>query len=328
MDTYSVNTTQEPNSIQKISDAISNTYTDVSQSVKGSIDGFSNQSEAGEGASVGFLQSNTIIAKFSFLMLIVIIFIVLLNLGILLIQYFTTTSNSPYLYRGMRSGATELVITQDPIDSESILIKRSNNQSTGMEFTWSTWIFINELPGAEEVNKYQHIFNKGPGNISNDKGDGIDLQGNGPGLYIKPFNNNVNSSPSTGDIASLRVIMTTNANGSDSYIDVDDIPIKKWVNIIIRMQNTIMDVYVNGTISGRLTLPDVPIQNYYNVNITKNGGFNGNLSNLRYYDYAMNIFEITKIVSNGPNLDTDAENNGKLQKNYNYLSTSWYTSKV
>ena len=148
-------------------------------------------------------------------------------------------------------------------------------------------------------------------------------------IYIPhPYNNDVNSEPSTGDIASLRVIMTTNSNGNDSYIDVDDIPIKKWVNIIIRMQNTIMDVYVNGTISGRLTLTDVPIQNYYNVNITKNGGFNGNLSNLRYYDYAMNIFEITKIVSNGPNLDTDAENSGKLQKNYNYLSTSWYTAKV
>tara|TARA_B100000902_G_C27321589_1_gene925067 strand:- start:1948 stop:2934 length:987 start_codon:yes stop_codon:yes gene_type:complete len=328
MDTYSENTTQGPNSMQKISNTISNTYNDVSQSIKGSIDGFSNQSEAGEGASVGFLQSNTIIAKFSFLMLIIIIFIVLLNLGILLIQYFTTTTDSPYLYYGMKSGATEVVRTQDPTNSESILVKRSNNQSSGIEFTWSTWIFINELPGAEEVNKYQHIFNKGPGNISNEKGDGIDLQGNGPGLYIKPFNNDVKSAPSTGDIASLRVIMTTNANGNDRYIDIDDIPIKKWVNIIIRMQNTVMDVYVNGTISGRLTLTDVPIQNYYNVNITKNGGFNGNLSNLRYYDYAMNIFEITKIVSNGPNLDTDAENKGKLQKNYNYLSTSWYTAKV
>jgi hypothetical protein len=328
MDTYSENTTQGPNSMQKISNTISNTYNDVSQSIKGSIDGFSNQSEAGEGASEGFLQSNTIIAKFSFLMLIIIIFIVLLNLGILLIQYFTTTSDSPYLYYGMKSGATEVVRTQDPTNSESILIKRSNNQSSGIEFTWSTWIFINELPGAEAKHKYNHIFNKGPGDISNEKGDGIDLQGNGPGLYIKPYNNDVVSSPSTGDIASLRVIMTTNANGNDSYIDIDDIPIKKWVNIIIRMQNTIMDVYVNGTISGRLTLTDVPIQNYYNVNITKNGGFNGNLSNLRYYDYAMNIFEITKIVSNGPNLDTDAENKGKLQKNYNYLSTSWYTAKV
>ena len=328
MDTYSENTTQGPNSMQKISNTISNTYNDVSQSIKGSIDGFSNQSEAGEGASEGFLQSNTIIAKFSFLMLIIIIFIVLLNLGILLIQYFTTTSDSPYLYYGMKSGATEVVRTQDPTNSESILIKRSNNQSSGIEFTWSTWIFINELPGAEAKHKYNHIFNKGPGDISNEKGDGIDLQGNGPGLYIKPYNNDVVSSPSTGDIASLRVIMTTNANGNDSYIDIEDIPIKKWVNIIIRMQNTIMDVYVNGTISGRLTLTDVPIQNYYNVNITKNGGFNGNLSNLRYYDYAMNIFEITKIVSNGPNLDTDAENKGKLQKNYNYLSTSWYTAKV
>jgi hypothetical protein len=106
---------------------------------------------------------------------------------------------------------------------------------------------------------------------------------------------------------------------------VDDIPLKQWVNVIIRLQNTILDVYINGTVAARLNLTKVPLQNYYDVNICKNGGFLGKLSNLRYYDHALNIFEISKIVAAGPNMSTVAK---KEMNNYNYLSTSWYTAKL
>ena len=94
-----VSSYEVPSSVQNVGNSISETYNDVSQSIKSSIDGFSTPAEAGEGASSGFLQSNTLIAKFAFIMLIIIIFVVLLNLGILLIQYFTGSSNSPYIQK-------------------------------------------------------------------------------------------------------------------------------------------------------------------------------------------------------------------------------------
>ena len=314
-----VSSYEVPPYVQNVGDSIGETYNDVSQSIKNSIDGFSTPAEAGEGASIGFLQSNTLIAKFAFIMLIIIVFVVLLNLGILLIQYFTS-SNNPYIQNNMISGSSSKTVNQDPSNPDSILVKRSNNESGGIEFTWSTWIKIDEIPETDTTEKYQHIFHKGVNDFKKD-GDGIALTTNGPGLYVKPYKPTQN----VATIASLRVIMSTNQDGNNNYIDIDDIPLKRWVNVIIRMQNTTVDVYINGTISGRLNLTDVPLQNYYPVQICQNGGFEGSLSSLRYYDNALNIFQITKIVAAGPNTKID---DAKLEKNYNYLSTSWYTAKV
>ena len=120
--------------------------------------------------------------------------------------------------------------------------------------------------------------------------------------------------------------MSTTSTNTD-FIEIDDIPLKNWVNIIVRMKNTTLDVYVNGTVAGRLNLREVPLQNYYDVHIGQNNGFNGKISNLRYYDYALNIFEINKVVAAGPNLNS-AKNSRKLQDNYFYLSPSWFTAKI
>ncbi len=315
-----------PQSVQNIGSRIGESVNNLSQTVSASINSFSQQAEAGVDASSGFLSSNTIIAKFAFLILVVIVFLFLLNLGILAIQYFMNPASSPYLVNGMIDGSSGgIIVTQDPKIAESVLIRRSNNESGGIEFTWSTWILINDLPSNKDVmNKYQHVFHKGTNEFT-ETGDnaGIAKINNGPGLYIKQI-----TPPGTNDAryASLRVVMSTTTTGTNDFIDVDNIPIKQWVNVIIRMQNTTMDVYINGTVAGRLNLTNVPLQNYYDVNICKNNGFLGQLSNLRYYSYALNIFEISKIVATGPN--TNSANTRPAMTNFNYLSTSWYTAKL
>jgi hypothetical protein len=310
-----------PQSIQNIGNSISESMNNLSQTVSSGINGFSQPAQTGVEASSGFLSSNTIIAKFAFLILIVIVFLFLLNLGVLIIQYFMNPSSSPYLVNGMIDGTNGTVISQDPKQSGSVLVRRSNNESTGIEFTWSTWIRIDELPSSGVDNKYRHVFHKGTNDF--DEVTGIAKISNGPGLYIAQISPTSNASAS---YASLRVVMSTTTSGSTEFIEVDDIPLKQWVNVIIRLQNTTMDVYINGTVAGRLNLTKVPLQNYYDVNICKNGGFLGKLSNLRYYDHALNIFQISKIVAAGPNITTVASK--KEMSNYNYLSTSWYTAKL
>lgn len=313
-----------PQTVQNIGNRIGETVNNLSQTVSASINSFSQQAEAGVDASSGFLSSNTIIAKFAFLILVVIVFLFLLNLGILAIQYFMNPVSTPYLVNGMIDGSSGgVTITQDPKISESVLIRRSNNESGGIEFTWSTWILINELPSNNDImNKFQHVFHKGTNEFTQTgENAGIAKINNGPGLYIKQI------TPPGGNearYASLRVVIST--TGTNDFIDIDNIPIKQWVNVIIRMQNTTMDVYINGTVAGRLNLTNVPLQNYYDVNVCKNNGFSGQLSNLRYYSYALNIFEISKIVANGPN--TKSANTRPAMTNFNYLSTSWYTAKL
>ena len=317
--TVSSTSIEMPESIQKMGDNIGQSFNNISQSVSSSMNEFSNQASAGvEDASSGFLNSNSIIAKFAFLILVIIVFLFVLNLGILVIQYFLSPGDSPYLIEGKMNGNKGITKNQDPKKNDSVLIKRSNNESTGIEFTWSTWILIDEL--GTSTNKYQHIFHKGIDEYNDD--DGIAKVTNAPGLYLKQMSTNNNA-----NFASIKVIMATTSQGNESFIEVDDIPLKKWVNIIIRMQNTTMDVYVNGTVSARYNLTDVPLQNYYDVHIGKNGGFIGEISNLRYYDNAINIFEITKIVNAGPNTKNALESSN-TQKSYSYLSSLWYTSKL
>jgi hypothetical protein len=78
----------------------------------------------------------------------------------------------------------------------------------------------------------------------------------------------------------------------------------------MRVENT-MDVYVNGTITSRTKFTAVPKQNYNDVQICQNGGFEGNLSNLRYFSHALSAFEINNIVKGGPSLMA-ANNTGSM----------------
>ena len=303
---------QIPESVKTGFENVGNTFNNVKSSITESINQFSDSAKAGVGSSSSFLSSNTVIAKIAFLILVLIVFMFLVNLGIILIGYFITPADDPYIIKGMIDGTNSKVVFQDPKSKDTIPIKRSNNQSSGIEFTWSFWIYLNDL--GNENNKYQHIFNKGDNNF--DKITSISTINNSPGVYLGPKNN------------SLRIIMdTVNATDTNNVIDIENIPIRKWVHVAIRIKNTILDVYVNGVVSKRLVLINVPKQNFNDINLCQNGGFNGKLSNLRYYSRALNVFEINGVVLYGPNLNI-ADTSSLQNKNFDYLSRQWYSQQL
>jgi hypothetical protein len=147
---------------------------------------------------------------------------------------------------------------------------------------------------------------------------------NGPGVYLS---NNENPT--------IHIIVDTVDPKAPATIDINNIPLKKWFHLLIRLQNNSIDTYINGVISAHTILENVPKQTYYDVLICANGGFSGSLSNLRYYASALNIFSINAIVSAGPNLNpstsksvgaSNASNSAKYKASY--LSSLWYNSKV
>jgi hypothetical protein len=296
-------------SFKKVSDTIASTK----DSVTSSISSFANQ----PGIPSDFAFSNTIIAKFAFLILVIIVFMFLMSLGISLILYFSTASSNPYLIKGTINGNRPVIIPQDPKNKRAVSIQRSNNQTTGIEFTWSVWLYVDQV--GTVPNKYQHIFNKGNNNFTKagpiNGSTGIATVNNGPGLYLVPGTNKLYVKMDTVDAADT-------ANG----IVIDNIPLRNWIHVAIRLENTMLDVYVNGTITGRLNLQKVPKQNYNDVLVCNNGGFAGNLSDLRYFDSALNVFEITSIVKSGPTLKAYESPESKA-KNFFYLSNTWYTSR-
>ena len=261
------------------------------------------------GGSKSFLDSNSYVAKTAFLILTVIIFVYVLRLCIAVIGWLFSPNSSPYLVNGLiDANVGNLIIPQDPADSSAVPILRSVNDEVGIAFTWSVWLYIKQH-NKVSTTAYRHVFNKGSSTPNN----GIMTPNNGPGLYLN------------SDYTKLRVVMSTFSQSNNS-IEIDNIPINKWFNVIIRVENTVLDVFMNGDLAQRMPLNSVPFQNYGDVNVAINGGFNGNVSSLRYYNTALGTRDIQNILNAGPNLKTIGASGGAPGM-MDYLSMRWFFSQ-
>jgi hypothetical protein len=287
------------------------------------------------GVTKNFSESNGLVMNFAFTILVIIVFLILFQIGMNLIRYFYLGGNSPYLFNGMVDGKQYMSYEQNPSKENSITIKKSHNEKTGVEFTWSLWVYIEDLDYNK--GKYRHIFHKGEANfdttgpsedelkmvgsiehepnIINSKDEfittsGLNYPNNSPGLYISPNTNK------------LVMLINTFENILEK-VEIDDIPMQKWFNVLIRCKNKTIDIYINGTLARRHILKSLPKQNYGNVYTGMNGGFDGYLSNMRYYDNAIETREIDKILTEGINLVNFSPRPTRNDKT-NYLSTSWF----
>ena len=252
-----------------------------------------------------FSESNSLVSKFAFILLVIFAFVILLKVGISAISYFVKPNDSPHLIDGMVDATQLLVFPQDPSYNGAVTVLRSVNATDGVEFTWSVWINITNLQYLE--GQYKHIFYKGNSNLET---NGLNFPNNCPGLYLAPHTNAL-------------VVMMNTYNVINNEKVIPDIPLNKWVNVIIRCQNTTLDIYINGIIARSLELIGVPKQNYGDVYVAMNGGFQGNISNLWYYNYALGTTAIQNIAKNGPN--TKMVGSGGMDlKNPDYLSIRWF----
>jgi hypothetical protein len=270
-----------------------------------SSNSYSFSTNKGTSGTSEFLESNSLVAKFAFLLLVLFVFVLLFRVGISFISWLTTKNQSPKLINGMIDAKQSMTFEQDPSSNSAVTIYRSNNANDGIEFTWSVWILIDDMQYLND--QYRCVFYKGNNNITT---NGLNFPNNAPGLFITPHTN------------SLLVIMNT-FNVINEEILIPDIPLNKWVNVIIRCQNTTLDVYINGTIARSVHLMGVPKQNYGDVYVAMNGGFSGNISNLWYYNYALGTAEIQRIAAHGPNTRLISATTSS-NRPFDYLSLRWY----
>jgi hypothetical protein len=295
------------NTMQKVKDTIAG----AKDSVQQSIGEFSSKSAVDAGNE--FLETNSLIAKFAFIILVLFGFLFLFRIGMILISYILTPTTSPFLISGMIRGDSPITISQNSRTSDSI-INYSENEPTGLEFTYSVWLTFTK---QSVKNAERHIFNKGI--IDSSSNEAI---ANAPGLYVISGTENtlrvyMDTFETTNNIVSL--------NQQRDNIDISGVPFNKWMNVVIRVENRILDVYVNGLLTQHKDLEYTPKQNFGDVQVCQNGGFNGSLSDLRYYPKALNVFEINSIVGWGPNLSTSrsASEATSTSDSY-YLSSLWY----
>jgi len=263
-------------------------------------------------SSKDFLESNTLIAKTAFLLLVIILFFILLRISIALLSWLLAPSQNMTLLNGMADATLPIVISQDPTSTNSMPIIRSTNEIFGMEFTWSIWMFIKPVQPST-TNPMQHVFSKGAGAMGSCAKNLF--SNNAPGLYLYDTN-------------TLLILMDTvnqpacAALGMNNDIVITNMPINKWFNVVIRLTNDTLDVYINGRLTKRVVMSSVPNQNYDDVYICSGGGFNGYVSDLKYFNSSIGTTQINALVSNGPNTSINSSN---LKNNIPpYLSIDWY----
>ena len=273
-----------------------------------------------------FLSSNTIVAKFAFILLVVLGAVFLIRFGTMMLVWLLKPDTSPYIVYGKRDGSTTQKYNTNPKNPKSIPISRSRNERDGVEFTWTIWLKIKKLAYDRQygnhTNNFQHIFSKGgETNYPSNKGASGDfIVNSSPGLYLKTGSRGEGSE--NGRSNSLVVTMNT-FNNPFEKVEIEPIPLKKWIHVAIRQRGKFNDVYINGVISKRTKFSSPVKQNYGNVFTGLNGGFDGEISNLQYHNYALTGTKIAALTRQGPNLK-EADDSSGINPAPNYFAMNWY----
>jgi len=298
-----------------------NSQDSMTSSLNDTMNSFSSATEVNTTNS-SFLDSNGIIAKVVFLIMVILIFILLFFLSVKIMGYFSQPKNNPYLVNGQINGTKKMVISQNPASKSAISITRSNNQPTGIEFTWCVWLSLSTSGSGSIITPQWHspIFVKGDASLTNDGTNEYCSLNNGPGVYF-----GTPSEPNHLYIL-MDTVETPAIQSSNLVIDISNLP-TDYFHLAVRCQNTYIDAYINGTLVKRHNLKNVPKQNYYDIVVCPQNGFNGLLSNLQYFNKALSVISINAIVRKGPNTK-DVTKSSYNTESVNAISTSWYNSFI
>jgi len=228
--------------------------------------------------------------------IMVIVLVVLYYLGNYLItKYLNASVNTPMLLNTTKNAKNALVISQDPTSVNYIPIKKSDGQD-GIQFTYGFWFLIENIDYKK--GEWKHVFHKG---------NSSSYPNRAPGVWFHPDKN------------SIRVYMNTMDNILE-YADIDNIPIRKWVYMNVILNNKNLDLYINGYLKVRKELSSIPKQNDDDLWVNMYGGFEGYVSNIRYYAYNIDFNEIYNNIKSGPSTNNCIDT-GEVPP---YLDDNWW----
>jgi len=202
----------------------------------------------------------------------------------------------------------------------------SENERTGIEFSYSFFLFVNPstISGNDVL---KHVFHKGYG---------CPWPLMGPGVFIK------------GNTNTMRVFMNTYKNPY-TYADVTNIPMQKWFHVVLNCYKGGLDIFINGGLANRVSFEDtLAYQNFQDIllfstanynrfsgntipalgdeNFQIEGSFSGSLSSLRYTRYALSVGEIQAFMREGPS--TVIKQKKMVDPTSAYLADDWWSHQV
>ena len=211
--------------------------------------------------------------------LVIILIIVLLYI---IVSYMTS---GPPTLSLMNSGTTLQQI------SAAVLAKSGELNSSN--FSYSMWFYISDWNyryGEEKV-----LFGRMDSTpTASGSASAATLSGKHPCplVTLGSIQNNVNIALNVFPPANNAELTTDDIKETDNSIthhcNVSNVPIQKWVNLIISTYGRTLDVYLDGKLVKTCVMPGVAkINTTSDVFITPNGGFSGWTSSFQYFPTSM-----------------------------------------
>jgi hypothetical protein len=109
-------------------------------------------------------------------------------------------------------------------------------------------------------------------------------------------------------------------DGTLTHCMIQNIPIQKWTNIIVTVDEKALDTYLNGKLvkTCLLASPQHTIADDTALQLTPDGGFSGYTARFKYWGTAISPQEAWNVYKNGPggNFLSSFFNQFKLQLNF------------
>jgi hypothetical protein len=258
-----------------------------------------------------------------------------------------STVKVPILTVTSNSSSGQKTFLQDPNMSGSsayLPLLLSENQLTGIEFSYTTFIYIH--PDSDDgTNTFKTVFYKGY--------ETTPFPLLGPGVFVSAAN-------ATNAAPTLRIVMNSYESWFN-HVDVEQITFGKWLHLALVLRKNALEVYVNGNLAKKASFKGtLPYQNYQPLvlfpnsvagsgqiltaqlfdnssggntskqmgippgeNMSISGKFSGYISNMYYFGYAITYSEIQAMMAMGPSPKFDQTNMDTPP----YLIDSWWTNQ-
>ncbi len=259
-----------------------------------------------------------------FFILVIILIILALFIYYSWKSYRNYKVTSPYFIYGTLDGNKARTIP-------AVMVPDPSDGQYGQEFTYCMWLFI------KDTNFVQTSTTSTGTSTACTKGTGplmkIIMNKGSNDLYQTTNNDNQQvwhypllSSPGIflyPDTNKLHIRF----NGYDSIYesaDVGNIPLNKWFMLTVNCIGNSVDIYINNMLKKRQQV-GVLKMNYGDLSINPFGGFDGYISNLRYYNRAIQSWEIDEMYQIGTNTNmvtqlTDIKQMADLSPKYYFNS--------
>jgi len=188
-----------------------------------------------------------------------------------------------YVIMWLFSKTTQLTKMSDGVVQQVILANTLPTNKNTNNYTYSTWFYIND---------WNYRFGEPKVILGR-----LDPDNNpSPSVTLGAMENNIN--------VAVACYPGNASSGSDSPIihqcNVSNIPLQKWVNLIVSLYGRTLDLYLDGKLVRTCVMPGVPkISTDANILVTPAGGFNGWTTNFQYWANASNPQEAYNIYKGG-----------------------------